>query len=388
MKNTAEKIESEIIDVVNEFDYSTQNDEYNKRFINWRRNKDNPYAYNFVRNQKESVYVDGQGFVNKSAADAESEVLGKILYVIGAALLVMMVIENVLGKTAVQILSMLGVNIHNSFVNSTIYGGCTEIVVFLIAVTLIKLIVPLLIVHSKFRMPVRLKFPGQLNDSGELIGAIAVTLVFSAVMSIPSAYSNETKEIYSFFKAYHADFSVWGQSEFLVYTIFDVIVVSIAVEALFRGEMFSALRQFGDVYAVVITSLISGLVTQDIYGIPGGIIISAVAAVGALRSGTFFTAVFVRIIYKMYLLAMAIIEVDTSENMFFTRNFFILAAFITGVIVSGLIYFRKNRNRRRIFASGGTYLSFGKKIVLACRTVPLAAAAVICLIAAVMSASV
>ena len=92
MKTVADKSNSEIIDVINEFDYSTQNESYNKQFIEWRRNKDNPYAYNLVMNSKESVFVDGQGFVNKSAPAVESEVLGNVLYVIGIALLAITVI--------------------------------------------------------------------------------------------------------------------------------------------------------------------------------------------------------------------------------------------------------------------------------------------------------
>lgn len=385
MKTVADKSDSEIIDVINEFDYSTQNESYNKQFIEWRRNKDNPYAYNLVMNSKESVFVDGQGFVNKSAPAVESEVLGNVLYVIGIALLAITVIENVFGGVIVQILSWLGVNIHNSYINTTIYGGCVEIVIFLISITLIKLLVPLTIVKSKFRMPAKLKYHGQLNDPAELIGAIAVTLLASAVMSIPSAYTDEARELYSFFKAYNADVSVWGQGEFLLYTIFDVIVVSVIAETLFRGEMFNALRQFGDVYAVVITSIVSGVIVQDLSELPGAMIISAVAAIGMLRSGTIFTAISVRIIYKMYLLALSIIEVDTSEEMFLTRNFFILAVFVISVLVLVIIYFRKGRNKRKVFAGGNTYLSFSKKILLACRTVPLASAVIICLLASVLS---
>lgn len=388
MNNVADKTENGIIDVIDEFDYSTQNESYNKRFIEWRRNKDNPYAYNLVMNSKESVFVDGQGFVNKSAPAVESEVLGNILYIIGIALLAITVIENVLGGFVVQILSMLGVNIHNSFINSTIYGGCVEIVVFLISITLVKLLVPLTIVKLRFRMPVRLKYHGQLNHPAELIGAIAASLLISAVLSIPSAYTDEARELYTFFKAYNADVSVWGQGEFLVYTIFDVIVVSVVAEALFRGEMFNALRQFGDVYAVIVTSVVSGVIVQDISELPGAIIISAVAAVGMLRSGTIFTAISVRIVYKMYLLAITIIEMNTSEDMFLTRNFFILATFLISVAVSGLIYFRNGRNKRKAFAAGNTYLPLTKKLALACRTVPLASAVIICLLASVLSAVV
>ena len=43
-----------IINVVDQFDYSTQNDNYNAKFRAWRKNKENPYAFNFKLNRKES----------------------------------------------------------------------------------------------------------------------------------------------------------------------------------------------------------------------------------------------------------------------------------------------------------------------------------------------
>lgn len=384
MKNITEQNAPEIIDVVSEFDYSTQNDSYNEYFKKWRKDKSNQYAYNTVVNRKESVFIEGQGFINKSISENESNILGKTLYIIGIVVLIIVFTENFLGKLCVQLLEFLGVNIHNSFINLTIYGGCHEIVIFLITITLIKLIVPLIIMRRKLKMPSKLKYPCILNHPSELIGAIAVTLIVSAVMSIPSAYTYETKEIYNFFKAYNADVSVWGQGEFLVYTIFDIIIVSVLSEALFRGGMFNALRQYGDLYAIIITSIISGVITQNLREIPGAILISMVASVGMLRSGTIFTAVSVKIVYKMYVLAMAIIEVDSSDNMFLIKNFFILTAFLTGVIIFGIIYFGNSRNKRKAFAEVKTYISLKRKLIIACKTLPLVSGVFICLLASIV----
>ena len=47
-----------IISVVDQFDYSTQNQTYNENFIKWRKDKDNPYAFNFELDRRESVFVE------------------------------------------------------------------------------------------------------------------------------------------------------------------------------------------------------------------------------------------------------------------------------------------------------------------------------------------
>ena len=59
--------EDTVIDVVEQFDYSTQNEAYNENYITWRRKIDIPYAFNFTRNRKESVFVEGKGFENKNS---------------------------------------------------------------------------------------------------------------------------------------------------------------------------------------------------------------------------------------------------------------------------------------------------------------------------------
>ncbi len=43
--------------------------------------------------------------------------------------------------------------------------------------------------------------------------------------------------------------------------------------------------------------------------------ISAVASVGMLRSGSIFTAIFVQVIFKMYRLALVILEYGSPDTM-------------------------------------------------------------------------
>ena len=213
--------------------------------------------------------------------------------------------------------------------------------------------------------------------------APAATLIASAVLSIPSAYSEEASEIYSYFKAYNADVSVWGRDEFVVYTLFDIIIVSIFTEFLFRGEAFHVLRQYGDVFAVFVTALLSTLITQDLVTMPGEFLVAVIAAVGVLRSGTIFTAIAVRVIYKMYFMAVAIIQSSPTDYMFLTRNFFILGAFISGTAIMLLVYLNKKR-RHMAAAKTRTQLSFSRKLMMLVKTVPIMAVIVTTLIEAII----
>lgn len=71
-KHPNKKYSLDSFNAVSDFDYSTQNDEYNKEFINWRKNKNNLYAYNYSENRKEKIFVEGRGFVESSVRKEES----------------------------------------------------------------------------------------------------------------------------------------------------------------------------------------------------------------------------------------------------------------------------------------------------------------------------
>ena len=374
-----------IISAVDEFDYSTQSESYNVRFKNWRKNKNNPYAYSFEQNINESIFVEGQGFAEKSPERAEIDTLSRILYIIGAAFLVALFIDNVLSRLLILILDVLGVDIHGTFFNSVIYGGRTAVLIVLVSVTLLKILVPLRILHHELKMPVKLRYPLQLKSWEGLISTVGMAMVVCVVVGLPSAYSEETKEIYEFFSLYSADFSVWGQEEFLIYTIFDVIIVSVISEFLFRGEMFHALRQFGDVYAVIITSVLSGLMTQELNKIPGVMLISAVSAIGALNSGTILSAITARVIYKMYFMGLMLIEMNPSDNMLLSRSVFMVLTFVAGLIILSFTCGINKHREFRCFANYNAHLSMKKKLILPLKVMPFCSVIIVSIIAAFAS---
>lgn len=370
------------IDVIEEFDYSTQNEKYNNDFRKWRKNKNNPFAFNFSVNKKESIFIDGKGFVNNSPAVSEHETISRIFYIIGSAMLIWITVENIIGKIIIYILDILGMNIHSPFFSISYYGGSIEIVTVITVISLIKIYAPAIYIQKKLKMPFNVEFMHIMNHPTELISAIAMSLIVCTITSIPDAYSSSAKEIYDYFKSINADISVWGQAEYVIYTIFDVIIMSVSAEILFRGAIFSALRQFGDIFAIIATSVMSALLTQNFQDMPSVLMISVIASVGMLKSGSVFTAFAVRTVFKMYQLTIVIIEASTSENMFLTRNLVMTGIFIfstLAVIVMNLA--RKNKNHLVEYHSD---VSLKERLVFALRTFPFTAVTAVCLIGAVI----
>lgn len=379
-------MQENIVDVIDEFDYSTQNESYNDKFRKWRRKKENPFAFSFAENKKESVYIDGRGFIANSAVDAEKKVLANIFYYIGLASLIWIVFGDVLSKVIISAFDLCGVNIHNNYFSSVIYGGSTEIVITIILITLAKVLVPLFFLHFKFKLPAKVEFMSSMNNSMALLGAISTALIVCTATSVPSAYSSESKEIYEFFKNIETDISVWGQTEFIVYTIFDVVIISIIAEIFFRGAMFAVLRQFGDPFAIVITSVMTMLLSQNLQTMPAVLLISITASYGMVTSGTIFTSIAVVIVYKMYELALTIIEIDPSDKMPMTRNLFMIIMLIlggTGLLIYWIYTVKTKKYGLSFYKSE---LTDGKRFLHSVRIFPFSAVVLLCIASALVKA--
>ncbi len=326
------------------------------------------------------------GFIEKSAVETEKNVLGRIFRQIGLAMLIWIVFDDIICRITVFLLDLCGLNIHTNFFSSMIYGGNVEIAAVLIVSSLIKMTVPLIFLHFVFKLPWRAEIMQKMNDPKALIGAIAMTFIACTAVSIPTAYSSETKEFYEIFTGLDADVSVWTQKEFVVYTIFHIIILPVISEFFFRGAMFNVLRQFGDLFAVIMTSLIAGLLTQDLRSMFAVILISLVASFGMLGSGTIFTAIAVNIVYKMYDLTLIIIENDHTSKMPLSRNIFMILTLLAGVVMLEVYRRSASRNKKKKIAKYDSELSTGMRILHSAKTFPFSAVVLLCLLSASIKA--
>jgi len=374
--------ERQLIDVVEEYDYDTQYEQYNRYYKNWRKNKQNPFAFNFEMNRRESVYIEGKGFKVPSLLDAESEVIGHIMHVVGIAMLMWVFIDNIIGKAAIQILGHFGIDIHANFLSDGVHGGPKEIVTFFIAVSFLKVLVPAVYMKKVFKVPKEVRFMNVLNHPADLLSAIAMSLAVSVVSTLPNIYNNTNSQLYNYFSTIDTDVSAWGQTEFVVYTIYDIIILSIITELFFHGALFAPLRQFGDFFAIGITAAIAGLLSEDLSELPAAILITLAAGVGMVRSGSIYTAFFVRIIYKMYKLAIVIIETDTSASMYLDRNLFMLAVFVSGV--GTVLFIRLISEKRECYSKYYSEIPESKRIRAAVKAYPFPVVACLCILAIIL----
>lgn len=384
--NDENSVSNDIVNVIDQFDYSTQDEQYNEKYRSWRMRKNNRYAFTFEGNRKESVYIDSRGFVKKTAKETENNVLAKIFYTIGIGLLMLVVFDNVLSKLVIILLGRVGVNINSSFSSGSIYGGSWEIASVLMMIGFLRAAIPLTYFHVKFKLPLRNEIMWKMRKPGAFFGAVSMAFIVFAAANIPDAYSTEAREVFSFFAAGRADISILDQTEFLIYLVFDVLIIPIITQLLFCGAVFAVLRQFGDAFAIVMTSLSAALITQDLRSMPAVFLVTAVCSYGMLSSGTIFTAFSINILYKMFLTAIAMIESVESPFMPIYRNIFMSAVLIVGGI--GFILYMRSclKNSGSNLAAYTSEISFGRRILYSAKIFPYSAVAIICIVYAVMKA--
>lgn len=375
--------EKVIINVAEDFDAATQGSGYNGHFSEWRKNKDNPFAFNFEKNSKEKIFNESRGFETPSQTEEGKKVLGAIMRETGIIMLIVIVLRNIVGKIAVVALDAVGVDIHTNLFSTGIYGGSTEIVAITIVLALVTLLVPVVYLHKRMKIPFKAGIMHTVWDSAEIIGAIGFAMVFCTIVCLPEAYSSETKDIYTYFASAETDVSIWNHRDFIIYTVFDVVILSVLTELLFRGGIFSVLRQFGDVIAVMVTTAMAVLLTSDFFSMPAALFISFVSSIGMLRSGTIYTAIIVRIVYKMYQLAIVILEVDPSANMIITRNLFMICVFTVGVILAAIVINTGDRKNKRYMVKYKSEFTESRRLLFAVKVFPFPAVAMLCIVQAI-----
>ena len=103
-----------------------------------------------------------------------------------------------------------------------------------------------------------------------------------------------------------------------------------------------------------------------------------------VSSGTLFTAVSVSIVYRMYNLALLILETDNTEQMPLTRNIFMMIALGAGIIGFLIFWIGFVRRKKGGIALYSSEYSRWRRFGFSLKTFPYSAVLLICLAYATM----
>lgn len=371
--------QAEIIDIVEDHSCPNQTDTYQDAFRQWRRKKNNHYAFRFTKNPKETAFSETA--VHESATQAEQAVLHRFGVLVGMALLCYLVIENVLDKLLVLILQRREMNIELVFWGESILYGDEQLVFWIAAIVqVLKFVVPVLILALVLRLPVRVSVPLPVTKPLQLLYGIALTMLLSAGLGMFCVRQSAELDKYRLIAG-----AVGGEDHRLIlYMLFTIFILPLIEVMLFHGCLFQAMRQFGDRFVILTTSILAALLMHDLLdSVRVGLIILTIGYF-QVKTGSFVTAAILRIIHEIYMFALYYIE---SMGSVYSLEWWIIVLFPCLVGIAALICMLPQKKKHPDETENeGIHLSLWDQSSAFFTSMPMVAFTILCMLLLVVSA--
>ncbi|MBE6837028.1 MAG: CPBP family intramembrane metalloprotease [Ruminococcus sp.] len=310
-----ESIPDYILDIAKSSSYQNQTVEYYKDYSDWRLKKNNKYAYTYVKDVREKTYVDGKGFVSDGPDKAEKIALSNCFKLVSCLLIIPQIftfLEDYIISKA------LGYDFKNLYyVGSTSYiiNYSFSSVALSCIMHIIKMVVPIVLFFVITKIPKSVVLPKAKTSDYELsISAIAFILMGTI---IGKSINLLLGQAFSFVGIGVTDFVLVDFSDVksvLVYAFCEYIIMSILVEVLFRGIILQLFRQFGDMFALLVSCITNVLFFNDVTLIGYLTLTTVIIGLFTLRSGSIYTAIAMRISARLVVMVISICRFYIGED--------------------------------------------------------------------------
>ena len=346
------------INVVEDFDYDSRSETYNRSFREWRTAAQTKYVYSYSDDPREASYVAGKAVTKPSAAHIEQKALSHVCEVIGAALLVYFICE-VAGESLITgLFRMLGLEVTLDFLTSSMTDSQLAVAGVRTMTLLLKFGIPICMLIAFFRLPRRVVMPGNFTALPETVLGVGFAMIGSAVYAL-TANAQGVEDAQTIF-TYKDSAVIAG------YVLVDAIIGSILAEMMLRGLMIPALRQFGDLFAVGLTAGAAFLFPNALPARIGELLIGLAAGYLVLRGGSVWKCILLRFLYTLLNHARVILLYATHM---LPRWQYVMILLLTGL---GLVFFYMRVRRNGLLLSNRkTQLPYRRKIFAAAQTLTM-----------------
>ena len=380
-ERTTQEQAERIIDVVEDFACPQQTDRYRTAFRSWRRRKGNPYALRFTRNPKETSFSEDRTVVKETPAHAEQAVLYRLGYLIGFSMLLYPFVEYVLQWITVTLLRATGHHIEMVFWGrSHLFGN--ELAVFWLAVMLyaMKYLVPTVAIVLMLRLPAAVSYPLHVQRPEMLLHGFGSMLVLDSLAGALRTRHSVDLDRYRIL----SDGATSSDQRLVVYLLLSIFVLPLISELLLHGGMFQVLRQFGDLFAAVTVSLLAALLMHHVAdGLRIGLV-TLVLSVYMLHTGSFWTAVFLRLVHEVHLFALYFL-ISSGEQYTLRWWLTLLVPCLIGAAVILFVHSFAGTPKPPLYRNR-TYLRISEKVNALFNTLPMAAFLIVSILLTIVTA--
>lgn len=303
---------------------------YSESYRKWRHENKGRYGFFYSDKKNEFIYENGRGFIKDIPEFAEVSALGNVNSVISRILTIYMLFMTFVNYVFPGFLAnFFGVNIGINYTTQQLFGDEASIIVYQYITEIFGRLIPLFMLAFVTKMPFRIMFPTKISNVPLFKSSVPAALLVAAVGSV---MMYPYKIVLSFINAdTDLNLLVTDNTAVQIMSIaLRAFLIPILSELIVHGCFFQLLRQFGDGYAVAVTSLILALNSADIRVFPFYMIIGVAMGYFTLRTGSVITAITMRITICTYFYIQTFLGSinDTHISKLCSLNFTLLCGLI------------------------------------------------------------
>lgn len=271
-----------------------QNKEYNEMYRKWRIDHADDYGFYF-QGSSELTYRSGEGFITKYPEASERHALNGINSVIAKTLIMytLLTIANLLLFSDLPI----AVTYKVSFSSGGFFTGDEDLTLILsYVINILRRLLPMFYFMGKVRMPAKVMFPMKVSNKPLFHAAVPMAMFTYGIFTLLSGVEVFIADLIGI----NAHNTIWlpeSSSAMIMSAILYTVIIPIISELVHHGVLLHILSQFGDGYALLLTSMICALTTDNNRALFFSFAYSLVIGYFTMRSGSVLTALIMRIFF-------------------------------------------------------------------------------------------
>lgn len=382
---TPDQTSDYILDVTKTSSYQNQTEEYYQEYGKWRSKEKNPFGYSYVKDVREHTYVDGKGFVSDGPDKAERKSLIACFNFIGLLLIISQIfsfLENII------ISKLTNVSLYSTdfFQDATsIENVSFSVVAVSSVINVLKLAVPAGLFFLITKFPKKVAFPKPKKPDYKM-SISGVSFILMATMLCRAA--NITLNLFT--EKFGINFSnvdfidTMDLKSIILYCFCEYFLVGILTEILFRGIILQFFRQFGDLFAIIISCIANVVFCADISQLGAVALTSVVLALFTIRTGSILTPIFMRLASRIVEMIATIGASTVSGDV----KILVESALALAIISFALVAYSRIISSQMInfnVSDSYTHLSMKEKFVLMISSGPVVVWLVVALVSIIFS---
>ncbi|MGN0653380.1 MAG: type II CAAX prenyl endopeptidase Rce1 family protein [Oscillospiraceae bacterium] len=361
-------IEENIIDAAKDYSCPSQSDSFNESYRKWR--SESKYGFSFVKDADVLTYIDGKGFVDDRPENAEKECLKKNMTAIGLALCIYFFIEAAFPYLAAAVLRLFGNNVTNDFILGLLNASLVQYTSVAAISAFLKVLTPLFFLIFLRKTPPSVIFPLKIINKEAARIAIPVMLMATGIAICGTYLWGRSLNIFSIKVSPAAVKIGTDLPSAAISTVAYIIIFPIIKELFLRGAVMQSLRQFGDGFALIFTSIVSAFICHDISHMWFVLLMSFCIGYITICTGSLLCGIYADIFVSAVIYFSSTLLLFLPQNMFDTIMFFVVAGFFLIGFILFLIFSKKQENIL-LYRFPKSYMALNDKLTVALISPPM-----------------